>query len=413
MLWLFDLDRWNELFANLARNRLRTLLTAFGIYWGIFMLVILLGAGNGLRNGVTQEFAGDAVNNVWIWAGQTSQAYRGFQPGRLIEFTLDDYETLRRGLRGIRGLTAIHDLGGNFQVHYRQKKASFNIKGVHPPYARMENAVIQAGRFLNERDILEKRQVVVLGELAVQELFGDPKAAVVGKSVLIKGVPFLVIGTFTDQGGEGDMRRGYIPITTLLQVFQASGRFYRLAVQLNDHQNGQEVSAALRLLLARRHACSPTDRSAIGAWAADVEFRKIMGLFASIELFVWLVGLGTLVAGVVGVGNVMLITVRERTKEIGIRKALGATPFWVVSFIIQEAVFITTAAGLAGIASAVGLLAFVRSLKLEAEMFKDPGVDLGVALAAAGVLVVAGAVAGAIPALRAAAIQPIEALRYE
>jgi putative ABC transport system permease protein len=138
-----------------------------------------------------------------------------------------------------------------------------------------------------------------------------------------------------------------------------------------------------------------------------------MGLFASIELFVWLVGLGTLVAGVVGVGNVMLITVRERTKEIGIRKALGATPFWVVSFIIQEAVFITTAAGLAGIASAVGLLAFVRSLKLEAEMFKDPGVDLGIALAAAGVLVVAGAVAGAIPALRAAAIQPIEALRYE
>ena len=410
---MFDIDKWQEIFATISKNRLRTVLTGFSVAWGIFMLIVLLGTGNGLGNGVKSQFARDAVNSVWFNNGRTSVAYDGMQPGRDIRLTNEDYQAIRQNVKSIEHLSPRLQLYDVNQYNYKNKLGSFSTKGCNYDMIYAEKIEVLKGRFVNELDIKECRKVCAIGQQVVDEMFKGEEP--IDKLININSIPFKVIGVFKDGGGPDDNRRAYIPISTSQRVFGNDNKLDQIIFTLpeSDMENSEVISDEVYNLLAQRHHFNPEDKKAVFLWNNLIEFRRIMGLIDGIRLFIWIIGIGTLIAGIVGVSNIMMIVVKERTKEIGIRKALGATPVSIILLIIQESVFITAISGYVGMMLGIGLLELAQNYMPDSDYFRKPEVDLTVVLEALAVLIFAGFLAGFFPARKAAKIEPIEALRAE
>ncbi len=408
---MIDWDKWQEIFSSIRRHKLRTILTALGVFWGIFMLVILLGAGQGLQNGVAYEFRDDAINSVWVRRGTTSIPYEGLPKGRRIVFNNDNYDYLST-FEDIEALTGrFYISGGNQMVRYGKKSLSFMTTGVHPGHKTIENSILVEGRFINERDIREVRKVVVIGLPVQKELFAEGNA--IGEMISIGGITYKVVGVYKDIGGEEEMRTLYIPITTAQKVYAGTENIHQLMFTVDglSVEETNQLTDVIRKDLARQLQFDPSDRRAMYVFNLAEEYQQFQNLFTAIRIFVWFVGLGSIIAGVIGVSNIMLIVVKDRTKEIGIRKALGATPYSIVSMILQEAVFITAIAGYLGLLAGVGVIYLIG--EMEVEYFRNPAVNLGVAVAATVVLILAGALAGLMPALQAAKINPVVAMKSD
>ncbi|MEQ8703164.1 MAG: ABC transporter permease [Phaeodactylibacter sp.] len=406
---MIDFDKWREIFNSIQRHPLRTILTALGVFWGIFMLIILLGAGDGLKNGVEYEFRDDAINSMWIRNGTTSMPYRGLPKGRQIEFTNEDYDMLREQFDDIEYLTGRYYLSGNQMTIYKDKRLSFSTRAVHPDHRYLENTLIDAGRYISERDLKEIRKVAVIGKIVKQDLFGEEDA--IGKEIEIGGIVYTVVGTYSDTGGENEMRIIYLPVTTAQKVYAGTNRLHQLMLTTKDLnlEQTKQLENKVHAAFAVSHDFSMEDRQAVSVFSAAEEYQKFTNLFAAIKVFVWFVGLGSIIAGVIGISNIMLIVVKDRTREIGVRKALGATPYSIVSMILQEAILITAVAGYLGLLAGVGVISLMESL--EVNYFRSPQVDLSMGFAATLVLVIAGALAGWMPARQAARINPVEAMR--
>lgn len=410
---MLDLDTWQEILDTLRKNRLRTLLTAFSVAWGILMLVVLLGSGQGLAHGIEYGFRDDATNSIWVRSGQTSVPYKGLRPGRDVQFTNADYDGIRTDVPGVEHITSRFFIRGNLTVAYRGQATVFDVRAVHPDHQYLEKTIMVTGRFLNPLDISEHRKVAVIGvRVQAQILRGRPA---IGEYLEVKGVPFRIVGVFTDEGGQGEQEKIYLPISTAQRTFGGADRVAMMMMTVGDASvdRSKAIADQLRLRIAERHDFDPEDRRAVSISNAVVQFQRFVDLMGGIRAFVWVIGVGTLLAGVVGVSNIMMIAVRERTKEIGVRKALGATPWSVMSLVLQEAVLVTATAGYLGLVAGVALLQIMATLLPESDMFRNPSVDLGVALSATLLLIVAGTLAGFFPARRAAAIRPVEALRDE
>ena len=410
---MIEIDTWQEIFDTVRKNKLRTFLTGFSVAWGILMLIVLLGSGEGLSKGVEYGFRDDATNSIWMRSGQTSVPWKGLRPGRNVQFTNEDYDVIREGVKGVEHITSRYFIRGTLTVAWRGETSSFDVRAVHPDHQHLEKSIITGGRFLNPTDVDEHRKVAVVGERVKAQLFKGAPA--LGEYLEIKGVPFQVVGVFTDVGGEGEQEKIYIPISTAQRAYGGANNVAMIMMTVGDAsvEESQAIATDLRLRVAERHDFDPDDKRAVFISNAVVEFQRFVDLMGGIRAFVWVIGVGTLLAGVVGVSNIMMIAVKERTKEIGIRKAVGATPFSVMSLILKEAVLVTGVAGYVGLVAGVALLeAMSRSLG-ESEMFRNPEVDFGVAVSATLLLVLSGGVAGFFPARRAAAIRPVEALRDE
>lgn len=422
---LFDPDHWQEIFEALAKNRLRTLLTAFGVFWGIFLLVILLASGNGLHNGVMAGFSNVATNSFFVWGMRTSKPFKGLQAGRSVEFTNEDTEAIRREVASVAVVSPRAQLGGHRgsnMVVRGAKSSAFSIMGDHPEIFAIQSQALQSGRFINPTDIREARKVAVIGTRPLEVLFAkgeDP----IGEAIEINGVWFKVVGVFKSRqsGGmaERDAQTIYVPFTTFQQAFNFRNRVQWFAVTSKPGIAASAAQEDVLALLRARHQIAPDDKRAIGGFNLEEQFGKIQGLFAGIGALMWLVGVGTLAAGAIGVSNIMLIIVRERTKEIGLRRAVGATPLWIMAQIVVEAVILTSTAGLLGLCAGVGVMELVASFVPATaagggpQMFQNPGVSFGNAVQAVAILVAAGTLAGLAPAQRAIAVTPVVALRTE
>lgn len=410
---MFDTDKWNEILSTIRKNKLRTFLTGFSVAWGIFMLIILLGSGNGLENGVKKEFASSATNTIWIWNGQTSLPYKGMKPGRNIQMRNQDYDEVKRTVKGIELGSPRFNMWGSNLLSYKKQYGTFNIRTVYPDYQFIEKIEIKQGRFVNNTDLQQFRKVTSISTQVEEALFKGE--APLGKYIKVNGIPFKVVGTFADNDERDDnMRMIYIPMTTAQRVFSGENRIHTISITVGDAtaEESKQIENNVKSKLASIHKFDVNDPRAIGTWNSVEEFTRFQKLFAGIRLFIWIIGFGTIIAGIVGVSNIMMIVVKDRTKEIGIRKAMGATPWSIISLVLQEAILITSFAGYIGLVLGVVILETVGS-KIESNFFSQPQVDLKIAIYALILLVFSGAVAGFIPARKAAAIKPIEALRDE
>ena len=413
---MFDLDKWQEILATVRRHKLRTGLTAFGVFWGIFMLVVLLGAGKGFRNGVEKEFD-VAKNAVVVWTQRTSVPYAGLKVGRFIQLTNDDVAALAREVPEAAVILPRSSLDGTFTVQYGTKNSTFSVNGEYPGFPAIKPLHLTSGRFINEPDIGERRKVAVIGDRVAEVLFGLNNP--LGQQIRIKGIYFLVVGLFKAEGkpeqAQQDAQTIIIPLTALQNTFNQANHVGYFAFLPKAGIPAAIVETKAKQVLARQHKVAPTDDRAFGSANVEEEYARVQGLFTGIGAFSWLVSIGTILAGIIGVSNIMLIVVKERTKEIGIRKALGATPASIVSLIVQESIVITAAAGLLGLLFGTGLMAGINALIAGQNVgfFANPRVDLSVAATAVTLLVVAGAVAGLVPALKAAQVQPVVALKDE
>ena len=409
---IFDQDKFYEILSTISQNKLRTLLTAFSVAWGIFMLIILLGAGNGLVNGFKKSFSDDAINSIWIRAGQTSMPYEGIKPGRYLQFKNEDYEFIKKLIPDLKESTARFNRG-NSLISHKSNSGNYFLRAVHPDHQYLENSLIDRGRFINPNDLTDFKKVIVLGKQVVDELF--PKNDPIGNYVNVSGVNFKVVGTFRDIGSEWEESIVYVPITTAQRAFKGGDKINRMIFSTGDASLEETIQYAerIKLALSKRHHFHPDDERAVYVRNITENFQKIMNVLRAIEAFIWIIGMMTIVAGVVGIGNIMMISVKERTREIGIRKALGATPFSVISIILQESILITAIAGYIGMFVGIFLLEFISSKIPDGDIFRNPEIDLSTALISTLVLVVAGTVAGFIPARNAAMIKPIDALRDE
>lgn len=420
---MFDYDKWHEIFLTLRKNKLRAFLTMFGVFWGIFMLVILMGSGNGLENGVAVEFSGWASNSGFLWSNRTTMPYEGIQPGRFIRFTNDDTEAIRSKVKSLENLAPRVIMGrgstGNNIVR-GNKSGAFRVNGDYPDYQKVQIVDILNGRHLNKLDILEKRKVAVIGNHIANVLFEKDENPV-GQYIKVNTIYFKVIGVFKSkrkaEQADRDEQTVFIPFTTFQQAFNYGNRVNWFAFTAKPGVKVSVLEKVIKSLLKKRHHIHPDDNNALESENLEEEFGKVNRLFSGIDVFVWIVGVGTLLAGVIGVSNIMLIIVKERTKEIGIRKSLGATPMSIISMIIQESTFITLIAGYTGIFLGTLILAVVsyaiEMLELNDMMFKNPEISWQTALAALVILVVSGMLAGLIPARKAASVNPIVALHAE
>jgi putative ABC transport system permease protein len=414
---MFSIDRWQEVLSTIARNPLRSLLAAVCIAWGMFMLVALLGLGAGLRHGTEKQFADDATNSVWFFGGSTSRPYQGLPVNRRVSFDNDGYAAVRK-VEGIEHLTGrFFPSGSGFQNEFRirvgAKVQSFDVRSVHPDHLYLERTIISAGRFLNDRDLAEKRKVAVVGEAVAEFLWGHTD--VVGQTLGINGITFTVVGLFTDEGDPGEARKLYIPITTSQLCFNGADRVNMMMFTVGDKSVDETkvLIDEVKTLLAEREHFDPGDPQATRVRNNLENFQQFQKIFTVIEWIVAAMGGLALVIGIVLVWNIMLISVKERTREIGIRKALGAPPLTIVGTILQESLFLTVVSGYLGLVAGVAGLELLGTLIPKNDFFANPEVNFTVALIANAILVTSGALAGFFPALAAARVSPVVAMRDE
>jgi len=414
---MFNIERWQEIFDAIAKNKLRTFLTGISVASGIFILVILLGVGKGLQNGIENQFANDAEGVIWFWPGTTTKEYKGMNPGRRIQFRNSDYELSTQKFENQIDKKSAKFNIWNGNIVYGKETGSYACQGVSPDHQTIEKLTIIDGRFVNDNDLAYNTKVAVIGQKLKLDLFKDKNA--VGEYIEISNVKFKVVGVFTDPGGEQEEARTYLPRTTIQKVFGNGDNISDMSFILNKKNTYEEALAEsvkftsqMSQVLKSKNAIDPDDTSGIGINSTIENVKKFYDLNLYIRLFFWWVGICTIIAGVVGVSNIMLIIVKERTKEIGIRKALGATPLSIIGMILHESIFITTIAGFMGLLTSLLLLELIGP-NIKSDYFLNPSVDFGTALTTLILLIFAGALAGFFPAYRAAKIKPIVALRDE
>ena len=414
---MFNIERWQEIFEAIAKNKLRTFLTGISVASGIFILVILLGAGKGLENGIAKQFERDADGLIEIWTGTTAKQYKGLNPGREIQFRNSDYDvSVQKFDTQLVKKSASYGFF-NGVIVYGKETGNYRYLGVYPDHQAIENATIIKGRFINSNDLKGSEKVAVIGQKVKLDLFKDKNP--IGEEIVINNINFKVVGVFTDPGGEREESRIYLPLTTTQHAFGISDKIKNMSFTLTKMATYEQALAQsnqftqqLGQLLRSKNSIAPDDESAVGINSSIQNAKQFYDLNLYIRLFFWWVGICTIIAGVVGVSNIMLIIVKERTKEIGIRKALGASPISIIGMILHESIFITTISGFVGLLSSLLLLEFVGP-QIKSEYFLKPEVDFSIALTTLVLLVFAGALAGFFPAYRAAKIKPIVALRDE
>ena len=414
---MFNLERWQEIFDTIRKNKLRTFLTGLSVASGIFILVILLAIGQGMDNGVSKQFENDATNRISVWTSVTSEEYKGLNPGRRIQLTNRDYEmAVRKNESQIDLKSGVYSVWGAM-TSYVSENGSYRVEGVRGDYQFLENENMVAGRYINQSDLDNYEKVAIIGNQVFLDLFKGNDA--IGKYIDITGIKFKVVGIYTDPGGEREETRIFIPLTTSQRVFNAGDKLRSLAFTLNKENNykkalaeSEAFSAQLEADIKSAHTISPTDKRAVNINNTLENAKKFYDLGKMINWFFWGVGICTIIAGVVGVSNIMLIIVKERTKEIGIRKAIGAEPWSIIGMILHESIFVTAIAGFTGLLFSLFLLQFAGPM-IESEFISNPSIDFSIALITIVILIVAGAIAGFFPAYRAAHIKPIDALRDE
>lgn len=414
---MFDRERWSEIWMTLSRNKLRSGLTMFGVFWGIFMLVIMLGMGRGLSNGVLSGFSGWATNSFFMWTQGTSLPYEGFKRGRHFNFDNGDIAAIR-SVEGVELVAPRLQLGGYRganNVNYKDKNGGFSVNGDMPAILQFQSANITEGRFLNEKDIRDDRKVCVIGPKVVETLFvrEDP----VGKYIRIQGVYFQVVGLHVPKASamhdDGQASTIFIPFSTFQKAFNSMNIVHWFSISAKPGVLVSDLETRIKRLMAKRHKVDPNDPLAFGGFNLQEKFQQMNMLFVAISALSWFVGILTLIAGVIGISNIMLVIVKERTKEIGIRRSIGARPGNITGQIMLEALTLTFIAGYFGLLAGVGTLEGINAIGIQGGFFKNPEVELNVAVVALVVLIISGLVAGYIPARRALSIKPVDALRAE
>jgi len=419
---MFKLDRWKEILEVLTSNWFRTVLTAFGVFWGILILIILLAAGKGLENGIMTDFGDIATNTMFMWTRRTTKAYQGLPNDRQFNFKLEDVPMLRERFPQLRFVSARNQLGGfrgGSNVVRGIKTGAYNIYGDYPEIINQDPMGITAGRFVNQNDIREKRKVAVIGEGVVSELY-EPGEEVIGTYIKVQGVNFMVVGTYRKKSNDGDGEEGqkqiFVPFTTFSQAFNQADNVGWMAITAEDGTSITSLKEAIVGALKEKHKVHPEDTRAIGYFDLYEQFNRVVSLFGAMRFIAYFVGVLVLLSGIIGVSNIMLIVVRERTKEIGIRRALGEQPWSIRLQVLMESLVLTILSGMAGIAMGALFIYGVNSL-LDAngpvDMFANPSVSLSVVTAALLILIISGLLAGFIPAQSAIRVRPIEALRDE
>lgn len=421
---MFDFDNFREIWSTIKKNKLRTFLTGFSVAWGIFMLIVLLGAGNGMRNGIMHNFDRWAENRVEIWGRYATKPYKGMQTNRRVELKYEDYEAISRDNPEVKMKTGL--ISRNDTLSYGQEYNTYRLTGVHPDNAKISKLkmTVGNGRYINDMDVEEKRKVIVISPRMKEVLFRgeDP----LGKYVNAGKISYQVIGVYEDEDNNNNAP-GYIPFSTAQTLYRGGYGLDEIVFTLegiNTKEENEAFEKRLREQLGRRHYFDPEDKRALGMWNTLDDFRMMNGMMNGITLFIWIIGIGTLMAGIVGVSNIMLITVRERTREFGIRKALGATPFSILKLIIVESILITAVFGYIGMITGVGLTEIINAVMESMNMgqassrddmsiFLNPTVSLSVALSATVLIIGAGVLAGYFPARKAVKITAIEAMRNE
>ena len=419
---MFSRDRWIEIIEAMNANRFRTLLTAFGVFWGIFILVILLALTTGLRNGVGADFGNFATNSMFMWSQGTSMPYKGLPKGRFFNFKLEDVAVLREKVPELKYISPRNQLGGfrgANNVTRNEKTGAYNIYGDYPEFINQQPMDITAGRFISYSDIEEKRKICIIGVDVVKGLY-DLDEEPIGSYVKINGINFLVVGTFKNANSNGDQEEEantiFIPFTTFSQAFNMADNVSWMAITAIDDVQITDVKEQVFTIMREQRKVHPEDVRAIGHFDLAKEFSKVMGLFSILGLVGYVVGGLVLLSGAIGVSNIMLIVVKERTKEIGVRRALGASPWNVKSQILMESLTLTILSGMWGIACAAGmiwLLNFVLAQTGPVDNFANPSVNIGVIFVALTILLISGVLAGLIPATRATQMKPVDALRIE
>lgn len=415
---MIDMDKWQEIITSIKKQKLRTGLTAFGVFWGIFMLVILLGFGTGFGLKVKDSY-GDGKNILYLWAANNTQlAYQGFGKGRQIKFTPEDVNFIKHNVPQLKTVNGINQLGSVYITH-EKNSGSFNIQGTYADWQPMEFLRVINGRYINHQDDADDRKVAVIGSRTKEMLF--PNTNPIGKTIDIKGVTFLIVGIYEviyENNNDQQLNTTiFIPNNTLRQAFNQSTEFSYLVYHPDSTVSSADVDKQVRELLKERKKIHPDDKGVLGGYSMDEEYQKQQSLINGIIGFSWMVAIGTIIAGVIGVGNIMLVVVKERTREIGLRKAMGATPTNISLMIMHESLVITLIAGYSGLVAGVFMLEAIKliliKLGLGSGMFSSPYIDIGTAFTALCVLVFCGVAAAVLPAMKAAAVNPIIALQDE
>lgn len=415
---MFSVDKWQEIFFTIRKNKLRTFLTAFSVAWGIFILMVLLGAGTGLQRGVEYDFRDDAINSIWVSAGQTSLPYKGMQPGRRWSLKSEDYQNIKSKINGVEYATARFHCWGNFTVRYKNKYSSYSVRGVSPDMMHLENQTPIHGRYINQLDLKQRRKVAIIGTKVVEGLFSQSENPI-GKWIDVRGALYQVVGVYKDKGDEGEMKNILIPLTTAQLAYNAKNAVHTIMYTVGDASVKESIAMAdkTREMLAEKYRFDPEDQRAIYIGNNVANFQKFKNLFFGVKAFLWVIGLFTIIAGIVGVSNIMFIVIKDRTREIGVRKAIGAPPGSIIGLFLQESILITLVAGYIGLITGIGVIEFVKwalvEFNIEAPYFRDPDIDIFTAVTATVLLVISGAIAGYFPARKAAKVNPIIALRDE
>lgn len=420
---MFEFDDFREIWSTIKQNKLRTFLTGFSVSWGIFMLIIMLAAGNGLRNGVMHNFRNMSMNKVQVWNGYTNKPWKGMQSGRVIHFKETDLPILKNRFKEIDLLSA--NVWHNDTLYVNKEFISGEMQGVFPDHAKINyvNVKSENGRFINDLDMREERKVIVLSPRMAEVLFPGQNA--LGQYIKAGKLMWQVVGIYNDDE-KSNNAPAYIPFTTARSLYNKGYGFSSFSFTLKgvvSKEANEKFEKDFRALMAQLHQFDPTDTNAIGMWNTAESFRMMNNIMNGIALFIWVVGIGTLIAGIVGVSNIMLITVRERTKEFGIRKAIGAKPSSILRLIITESILVTAVFGYIGMLGGIGLTELINSGMEAAGVGENPGqggtiflnptVNLSIALASTLLIVIAGVLAGYFPARKAVRISAIEAMRAE
>jgi putative ABC transport system permease protein len=421
---MFDREKWNEILEALTANTFRTLMTAFGVFWGIFILVILLAASNGLENGVKKGFDGIATNTMFMWTQTTSKPYKGLPKTRQYNFKNNDVQALKQKFPDLLYVSPRNQLGdfnGVSNVIRGTKTGAYTIYGDYPELIKQEQMEIVKGRFVNQQDIVSRRKVAIIGKGVISELYMNAEE-VIGTYIKINGINFMVVGVYKSNGNnngnaESAQKNIFIPFTTFQQAFNFGDIVGWMALTAKDEASITALKPGILAFIRERHYIHPDDERAVGNFDLFEEFQKVQDLFMVLKFIAYFVGTLVLLSGIIGISNIMLIVVKERTNEIGIRRALGATPGAIRSQILLEAIFLTIIAGMFGIAVATGLLAILNmileSMPTDGMMFINPSVDLTVVFIALLILIGSGLLAGFIPAQTAINVKPVDALRTE
>ena len=422
---MLDLDLWKEIISALKKNRMRSFMTAFGVFWGIFMLIIMSGAGKGLENGIMDGIKSFASNSAFFWTDRTSVPYEGFQRGRRWFYNNQDIEYLRQSVSEIEYLAPRlfgRDMNGGNNAIRGERTGKFNVYGDYPEYYKIDPWTPIEGRLINNIDMIENRKVCLIGERVREVLFKKEEKAI-GEYIKLSGVYFQVIGVVRAETrinfGDGEKKESImIPFSTMQKTYNYGDIVHFFSVTANPGTRVSYLEEKIKNILKERHKIAPNDKQAVASFNVEVEYRKFTGLFLGIQILTWIVGIGTLLAGIIGVSNIMLVIIKERTQEIGIQRALGATPRKIITHIVTESVFLTTIAGFIGLSIGVGLLelmnmAIESSGNTDEVFFSRPEVSFTMAIAALAILIIAGMFAGLIPAKRAISIKPIDAIRDE